>query len=107
MSRFNTYFLMKEDDIPDYVREKLDLFSKDTAVEVKEIGDGNLNYVFRAVEKETGKSVIVKQAGEQLRISKEMRITTDRNRIESEILINKQDLKTTLEQFSDPVLLAS
>jgi len=87
MSRFNTYFLLKEEDIPDYIREKLNFFSRNTTISVKEIGDGNLNYVFRAVEEETGKSIIVKQAGEQLRISTDMRITTDRNRIESEILI--------------------
>ena len=53
---------------------------------MKEIGDGNLNYVFRVIEEATGKSVIVKQAGEALRISAEMHVSTDRNRIESEIL---------------------
>jgi len=88
MSRFSKYFLMKEVDIPEYVRDQLpDYFAGNSTVTVKEIGDGNLNYVFRAVEEGTGKSIIVKQAGEQLRISAEMRITTDRNRIESEILI--------------------
>ncbi|MDR2182309.1 MAG: S-methyl-5-thioribose kinase [Treponema sp.] len=87
MSRFDSYFLMKEADVPDYVREKLDIFAPDSKLTVKEIGDGNLNYVFRVVEEATGKSVIVKQAGEQLRISAEMRVSTDRNRIESEILI--------------------
>jgi len=88
MSRFSKYFLMKEGDIPEYVRDQLpDYFAGNSTVTVKEIGDGNLNYVFRAVEEGTGKSIIVKQAGEQLRISAEMRITTDRNRIESEILI--------------------
>jgi 5-methylthioribose kinase len=87
MSRFSKYFLMKEEDISDYVREQMPGYFADDRVTVKEIGDGNLNYVFRAVEEATGKSIIVKQAGEQLRISAEMRITTDRNRIESEILI--------------------
>lgn len=88
MADFSKYFLMKEGDIPGYVREELpDYFAAGSNITVKEIGDGNLNYVFRAVEEGTGKSIIVKQAGEQLRISAEMRITTDRNRIESEILI--------------------
>jgi 5-methylthioribose kinase len=86
MSRFDNYFLMKEADVIEYVKEKLDFFGADSRLTVKEIGDGNLNYVFRVVEESTGKSVIVKQAGEQLRISAEMRISTDRNRIESEIL---------------------
>ncbi|MHC6201709.1 S-methyl-5-thioribose kinase [Breznakiellaceae bacterium SP9] len=88
MSRFDKYFLMKEGDITDYVRDQMpDYFSPNGKITVKEIGDGNLNYVFRALEEGTGKSIIVKQAGEQLRISAAMRITTDRNRIESEILI--------------------
>ena len=87
MSGFEKYFLMKEEDIPAYIRDQMpDYFGKGD-ISVKEIGDGNLNYVFRAVEDGTSKSIIVKQAGEQLRISAEMRITTDRNRIESEILI--------------------
>lgn len=88
MSRFNSYFLMKEGDIPEYVRFELPGYFEDgAALSVREIGDGNLNYVFRVVDEGTGKSIIVKQAGEQLRISAEMRISTDRNRIESEILL--------------------
>jgi 5-methylthioribose kinase len=88
MSRFNSYFLMKEGDIPDYVRFELPAyFGGGAKLSVKEIGDGNLNYVFRVVDEESGKSIIVKQAGEQLRISAEMHISTDRNRIESEILL--------------------
>ena len=86
MSRFDTYFLMKDDDAAEYVREKLDFFAPDAKLSVKEIGDGNLNYVFLVQDEAAGKSVIVKQAGEALRISAEMRISTDRNRIESEIL---------------------
>jgi len=76
---------MKESDVNDYVKEKLDYFTNSELC-VEEIGDGNLNYVFRVVDKASGKSVIVKQAGVELRISAEMKISTDRNRIESEIL---------------------
>ncbi len=86
MSRFDSYFLMKESDVIEYVKETLDMFSTDASLNVKEIGDGNLNYVFRVIEEATGKSVIIKQAGEALRISAEMKVSTDRNRIESEIL---------------------
>ncbi|MDR0273200.1 MAG: S-methyl-5-thioribose kinase [Clostridiales bacterium] len=85
MSRFDTYFLMKTEDIAAYVKEKSDMFSSDAVLDVKEIGDGNLNYVF-LVKDDAGKSLIVKQAGETLRISDKMRISTERNRIESEIL---------------------
>ena len=88
MSRYDTYFLMKDNDAADYVQTKYPgHFAPDAKLTVKEIGDGNLNYVFRVVEEATGKSIIVKQAGEALRISAEMKVSTDRNRIESEILI--------------------
>jgi 5-methylthioribose kinase len=87
MSRFDNYFLMKEGDVADYIREKLDFFAPGAQLETKEIGDGNLNYVFRVRDVKAGKSIIVKQAGEALRISAEMKVSTDRNRIESEILI--------------------
>ena len=84
---YDTYFLMKESDVIDYVQTKYaGFFAPDAVLTVKEIGDGNLNYVFRVVEEKTGKSLIVKQAGEALRISAEMHVSTDRNRIESEIL---------------------
>ncbi len=86
MSRFDRYFLMNKDDVIEYTLEKLkDIAWDKQTVASKEIGDGNLNYVFRVWD-EKGHSVIVKHAGEQLRISAEMRVSTDRNRIESEIL---------------------
>ncbi|MCE5344626.1 MAG: S-methyl-5-thioribose kinase [Eubacteriales bacterium] len=85
MSRFDTYFLMKTPDVLDYVKEKA-YMPADAALIAKEIGDGNLNYVYRVVDEKTGKSVIVKQAGVALRISAAMKVSTDRNRIESEIL---------------------
>ncbi len=86
MSRFDTYFLMKTEDVREYVQEKLSFFPVDAKLECKEIGDGNLNYVFRLFDVNTGKSIIVKQAGEATRISAEMKLSTDRGRIEAKIL---------------------
>ena len=86
MSVFDTYFLMKEEDVIVYVKEKLSYFPPDAVLSCKEIGDGNLNYVFRVVDEKSGRSLIVKQAGDQLRISKEMTLTRDRGRIEAHIL---------------------
>lgn len=87
MSRFDKYFLMKAEDVGEFVKEKIDYFDKDAKLDVKEIGDGNLNYVFRVVDEKSGKSVIVKHAGDSLRIDSTMKASTDRNRIESEILL--------------------
>lgn len=87
MSRFDSYFLMKAEDAIDYVKVKAPQFPWDEAsMQCKEIGDGNLNYVFRVWDGK-GNSIIIKQAGSALRISKDMHVSTDRNRIESEILI--------------------
>lgn len=87
MANFDTYFLMKADDAIEYAKVKVPQKNWDVStMQCKEIGDGNLNYVFRVTDAK-GSSVIVKQAGYELRISKEMKIDTDRNRVESEILI--------------------
>lgn len=87
MSKFDKYFLMQTEDISEFVKEKTDFFDKDADLDVKEIGDGNLNYVFRVLDKDTDKSIIVKHAGPSLRIDSTMTASTDRNRIESEILL--------------------
>lgn len=86
MSLYDNYFLMKTDQVEGYVRERLDFFPKEAQLETAEIGDGNLNYVFRVKDKATGKSLIIKQAGEATRISAEMLLSTDRGRIEASIL---------------------
>ena len=86
MSRFDSYFLMKEEDVFDYVQEKTNFFPKTAKPVCKEIGDGNLNYVFRIFDEVSGKSIVVKQAGSTLRISKEMSLNIDRGKIEAQIL---------------------
>ncbi len=92
MSKFETYFLMNDEDVKAYAKEKLDIFSKDAELTSKEIGDGNLNYVFRIKEEKTGKSVIIKQAGGEARISSDIKLSTDRTRIEADILKKQGEL---------------
>ncbi len=86
MSDFSSYFLMKEPDVIDYVQAKLHYFDSESSLTCREIGDGNLNYVFRVKDEKSGRSIIVKQAGTHLRISDKMTLTTDRGRIEASIL---------------------
>ncbi|EGL82405.1 5-methylthioribose kinase [Caldalkalibacillus thermarum TA2.A1] len=80
------YFTMNEEDAVEYAKTMLDIFDDDAELTCKEIGDGNLNYVFRVVDEKNGKSIIIKQAGPVARISDEFKVSPDRNRIESEIL---------------------
>lgn len=92
MSKFDSYFLMKADDAIEYAKLKTPEKEWDAeSMTCKEIGDGNLNYVFK-VSDGKGHSVIIKQAGVEARISEDMKLDPDRNRIESEILVLQGEL---------------
>jgi 5-methylthioribose kinase len=93
MKDFTTaYFTMTEEDAVEYAKTVLDFFAEDAELECKEIGDGNLNYVFKVEDTKNQKSIIIKQAGPVARISDEFKLSPDRNRIESEILNLQYDL---------------
>jgi 5-methylthioribose kinase len=69
------------------VVKPLDLFPDPSRLTVTEVGDGNLNLVFRLADPETGFSVVVKQALPYAKVVGESwPLTLDRNRIESEAL---------------------
>lgn len=87
MGKFtDEYFRMNEEDALQYAKSQLEFFDGDAEITCKEIGDGNLNYVFKIQDKKSNKSLIIKQAGPVARISDEFKVSPDRNRIESEIL---------------------
>lgn len=92
MADFTKYFTMKESDALEYAKTILNFFPPGAALTSKEIGDGNLNYVFRIIDQNSGKSLIIKQAGPVARISDEFKVSPDRNRIESEILTLQHNL---------------
>ncbi|MCY6485877.1 S-methyl-5-thioribose kinase [Clostridium aestuarii] len=56
------YYELSCESVVKYVNEKLDFFSEDAVYECNEIGDGNLNLVFRVKDTKNNKSIIVKQA---------------------------------------------
>ena len=82
---YDQHFLMNADDIKKFVVDHLELFRKSEYLEVSEIGDGNINYVYQVTDHSTGQTVVVKQADKYLR-SSGRRLDLSRNRIESEIL---------------------
>ncbi|MFJ8525835.1 S-methyl-5-thioribose kinase [Bacillus cereus] len=86
MSKFTKYFLMEANDVIAYVKEKVPKFEQAKGLQCKEIGDGNLNYVFRVWDEKENISIIVKQAGDTARISDEFKLSTNRIRIESDVL---------------------
>ncbi|MEY8764577.1 MULTISPECIES: S-methyl-5-thioribose kinase [Clostridium] len=80
------YRKMTKDIVGDYLKS-IGIFPKDHKTEGREIGDGNLNYVFRVVDLDSNKKVVVKQALPYLKIAGEgWKLTLDRNRIEAETL---------------------
>lgn len=84
--RFDKYFLMDENDVVQYAKEKLNFFEDTTNLECKEIGDGNLNYVFRIVDKNSNKSLILKHSSEDTRAKSGRKLNIDRNVVECKIL---------------------
>ncbi len=107
MQKFDKHFKMGEEDAILYTKEKLDFFDKDAMLKCKEIGDGNINYVFRVEDEKTGKSIIIKHADTIIRTS-ENYLDPDHNRIEAEILQIEGDLAPGLVPkvyFYDPVML--
>lgn len=75
-------------DAVEYVKTIPGLFPKQAALTCSEIGDGNMNFVFRVHErKNEGNSVIVKQALPFMRsVGPSWSLTTDRIRVEYETL---------------------
>ncbi len=85
MGVFNDFFLMNTEDIKRYAVEVLNYFRPDEEVECVEIGDGNINYVYKATSKLDGRSVIIKQADKLLRSSGRP-LDPYRSKIEARIL---------------------
>ena len=91
MSDFDQFFLMKTDDVKRYAVEVLHFFKADDDIKCVEIGDGNINYVFKAWTEKDGRSVIVKQADKLLRSSGRP-LDLYRNKIEAQILMLEKQL---------------
>jgi 5-methylthioribose kinase len=80
------YYRLDDHTAAEYLREA-GVFPKTAALTVTEIGDGNLNMVFRVRNANNGKSTIVKQAIPYLRcVGESWPLTLDRMRIEADAL---------------------
>ncbi|MEI0611571.1 S-methyl-5-thioribose kinase [Brachyspira pilosicoli] len=83
MCKFDKHFLMSTEDVKEYCKKVLKYFNEDEEIDAIEIGDGNINYVFKVFSKD--KSIIIKQADEFLRSSGRA-LDVYRSKIEAEIL---------------------
>ncbi len=88
MSRFDQYFQMDVKDIIEYTLEKAKEipWDIDSMQAIVPSSHGNLNYVYRVWDAKKH-SIYIKQAGTEARISKDMKPSKDRNRLESEIIM--------------------
>lgn len=84
MNKYKEHFRMSIEDAIEYTKY-LGIFSNEEHLIGEEIGDGNINYIFRIKNEKTNKSVVLKQADKFLRSSGRP-LDLDRNRIEAEIL---------------------
>ena len=91
MKSFDKFFLMNTDDVKRYAVEVLNYFKAGEDTKCTEIGDGNINYVFRIVSEKDGRSLVIKQADELLRSSGRP-LDTYRNKIEAAILQLQSEL---------------
>lgn len=106
MEKFDKHFKMEETDAIEYAKCKLNFFEQGAVLNCKEIGDGNINYIFRIKDEMSGKSVIIKQADVQTRSTKSA-LDTDHNRIEMEILKQQAQMAPGAVPevyFYDPVM---
>ena len=83
--KYKEHFLLDTETAKDFVRERTDFFGTADRLEACEIGDGNINYVFRVSDPDSGRSLVVKQADRLLRSSGRP-LDLHRSRIEAEIL---------------------
>lgn len=66
---YSKHFKLTIDDIPAYIEHALQFFGKTEGLTIKELSDGNINYVYKITDTESGKSLILKQADTVLRSS--------------------------------------
>lgn len=79
---------LRERDLAGYLCEEAKLFAQPNLLTVTELSVGNINFIFRVLEQETGKSVIVKQAMPYMRIFPDS-WPLDPRRAEMELSCNK------------------
>ncbi len=86
MTRFSEHFKMSADDVLEYIFENTDFFDCFENMECTEIGDGNINYIYRVKDKNSNKSVIVKHGDIQTRVRPDGYLGLARNLKEMNVL---------------------
>lgn len=107
--RFSSHYKMEGDDIIDYVFEHSNFFDSNENLVCEEIGDGNINYVYRIFDTNTKKSLILKQADVQTRVRPDGYLNPDRSTREAEVLKLYNECAPGFSPkiiYADPVMAA-
>lgn len=107
--RFSSHYKMEGDDIIDYVFEHSNFFDSNENLVYEEIGDGNINYVYRIFDTNTKKSLILKQADVQTRVRPDGYLNPDRSTREAEVLKLYNECAPGFSPkiiYADPVMAA-
>ena len=108
--KYDTHFLMTERDAIQYAIDQVGFFQPEESLTCREIGDGNINYVFRIVSETTGRSLVIKQADQLLR-SAGRPLDTKHSRLEADILTREDALVPGLVpkvyHYSEPMCAIS
>ncbi|ADK81509.1 S-methyl-5-thioribose kinase [Sediminispirochaeta smaragdinae] len=79
------HFLMKAEDVMACTIDLVHYFEPGARLSCREIGDGNINYVFVVTDEDTGRSIVVKQADKFVRSSGRP-LNLNHNKIEADVL---------------------
>lgn len=91
MKGFSSFFLMDTEAAKRYAVKVLGYFESADNLVCREIGDGNINYVFRLSSESEGKSLLLKQADRLLRSSGRP-LDKNRSKLEAEALSLEYEL---------------
>lgn len=83
--KYDKHFLMSREEAKTYSVEAVHFFETTEGLTCEEIGDGNVNYVFRVADPKTGRSLIIKQSDTVFR-SDGQPLDTRHNKAEAGIL---------------------
>ncbi|MFK4785800.1 S-methyl-5-thioribose kinase [Fusobacterium sp. MFO224] len=84
MEKYKEHFRLSVANAINYTKD-FNIFDKNSKLKGEEIGDGNINYIFRIIDETNNKSVVLKQADKFLRSSGRP-LDLARSKIEAEIL---------------------
>jgi 5-methylthioribose kinase len=82
---YSKHFLMKAEDVMACTINLVHYFEPGARLSCREIGDGNINYVFVVTDEDTGRSIVVKQADKFVRSSGRP-LNLNHNKIEADVL---------------------